>query len=417
MAIREAAELAAQRATAIAPVALADFRDFHWDGPHMALFQPHGWSAEQDPNGSYSSGLNALQQRQYERAITQFDRVIAQKSPRADAAHYHKAYAQYRHGLVQEALATIAALRRDYPQSRYVEHAKVLEADVRRTPPQEIVDDELKLLAISAMQHSEPERAIPLLEGVLQGTNSLRVKGRALYVLALNTQPRARQILLSYAKGAGIPDLQLSAIQYLAANRDKKTTAQELREIYDSTTDLSVKAAIIGAHQRNGDRGALLNYVNSPTAPVAIRAQALNGLTGIMSPQDLWGIYEKEQERALRIQIVRAFGAMRAAEQLNQVLRVEKDPEVRRQAIRSLGGMKTEQSGAGLVEMYSRETAPETRRAIIAALAQQNNAEGLIQIVRTEKSLDLQREIVRQLTEMAPKSKAASEYLMEIIRR
>ena len=39
-------------------------------------------------NGSYSSGLNALQQRQYDKAIAAFDRAIAQKSERADAALY-----------------------------------------------------------------------------------------------------------------------------------------------------------------------------------------------------------------------------------------------------------------------------------------------------------------------------------------
>ncbi len=114
---------------------------------------------------------------------------------------------------------------------------------------------------------------------------------------------------------------------------------------------------------------------------------------------------------------MRAFGALRAVEQLNQVLRTEQDADVRRQAIRSLGGIKGEQTSGALVALYGRETSPEAKRSIIAALGSQNNAEALIQIARTEKSLDLSRDIVRRLTEMAPKSKVAADYLMEIIKR
>jgi HEAT repeat protein len=415
VAIREAT-MEARRAAEQVHASMADWHvsPFHGD---FDLFQPR-WSAEQDPNGSYSSGLSALQARQYERAITMFDRAIAQKSPRADAAHYHKAYAQYRNGQVQEALATIAALRRDHGQSPYVEHAKVLEADVRKTPPQEIVDDDIKLLAISAMQHSgDPERAVPLLQGVLEGTNSLRVKQRALFVLAQNTQPRAHEILFNYAKGAGIPDLQVTAIQYLAASPDKKTTAAQLQQIYASTNEVRIKAAIISAYQSTGNRTGLTNIVTTPGNPVAIRSAAMTGLAGILSPQDLWQLYEKEQDRSLRVQIVRAFGSMRALDQLNQVLRTEKDPEVRRQAIRSLGSLKSEQTGTSLVELYGREQDVETRRAIVSALSSQNNAEALIQIARSEKSLELARDIVRRLTEMAPRSKAAADYMMELIKR
>jgi hypothetical protein len=417
VAIHEALEAAAVAQAAVRAAPMPDFHyalgDLaHWDGFGL---QPRGWAASQDPNGSYSSGLSALQSRQYERAITFFDRAIAQKSPRSDAALYWKAYAQYRNNQVQEALATIAALRRDHGQSPYLADAKVLEADVRRTPPQDIVDDDIKLLAISAQQHStDPERAITLLEGVLGSTNSLRVKQRALFVLAQIAQPRARQILLSYAKGAGLPDLQATAIQYLA--QDKKTTAEELRQIYDSTTDQRIKLAIINAYQSTGNRGGLMSVVTSTSTPLAIRQQAMSGLSGILSPQDLWQLYEKEQDVTLRRQIVRAFGSMRAQEQINQVLRTEKDPSVRRAAISSLGSLRVEQSGAMLVDLYGRETDLENKRAIISAIGSQNNAQALVDIARKETSLELKRELVQRLSEMSRTSKVAAEYLMEILK-
>jgi hypothetical protein len=39
-------------------------------------------------------------------------------------------------------------------------------------------------------------------------------------------------VLLSYAKGGGNPDLQLEAIRYLAANRNKQSTVDGLMNIY-----------------------------------------------------------------------------------------------------------------------------------------------------------------------------------------
>ena len=57
--------------------------------------------------------------------------MIEQKGAKADAALYWKAYAQNKQGQRAEALATIAALRKDYPKSRYLSDAKALEVEVK----------------------------------------------------------------------------------------------------------------------------------------------------------------------------------------------------------------------------------------------------------------------------------------------
>ena len=415
------ARMAVEQARAFAPVVAHEAVPFHFDWNHDFNFdfhwdQPFAFGREQDPSGSYQSGLNAITQKQWERAITYFDRAIAQKSPRADGALYWKAYAHYRNNQVSEAMATIAALRRDFGKSPYLKEAAVLEADVKRTPPDQIVDDEIKILAVSAQLHQEPERAVTTLEGVLNSTNSIAVKRRALYVLAQLSNPRARQILLNYAKGGGSPDLQISAIQYLGASK-QKATAEELKQIYESATDDRIKMAVIGAFHTQGDRRSLMGVVSSSGSSTAIRSQALSGLTNILSPQDLWQLYEKEQDRQLRQQIVRAFGSMRAMDQLTQVLKVEKEPSVRQSAIRSLGNFKAEQTAATLTDMYGRETDVDTKKAIISALYAQNNAEALVTIARKENQLALTRDIVSKLAEMAGKSKAAADYLTEIINK
>jgi HEAT repeat protein len=416
-AVDSARDAAEQARFAVADALFDHNFDFAWDWDGQARVFP-----AQGGEGSYSTGLNLLTQYRYEPAIAQFDRVIAQKGSRADAAMYHKAFAQFRLGRTDDALATIAALRKDYPQSRYLTDAKVLEADVRKRAGQPVdpnasIDDEIKLLAIQAMQHSDPARAIPLLEGVLNSANSPRVKRNALYVLALSTQPRAREILVSYAKGAGNPDVQIEAIRYIATSRDRQATSAELRQIYESTQDVNVRMAVINAYRSSGDRRSLVSVAGATDTPVAIRSTAISGLSTVGGPQDLFALYQKETSKELKLQLVSALGSMQALEQLNQVIRTEKDPEVRRSAVRALGRLQTEKTGAMLVDMYGSETDLDTRRAVISALTAQHNAEALVAIARKETSLELKRDIVKRLSDLAPKSKVAADFLMELINK
>lgn len=202
----------------------------------------------------YDLGSSLLSRRDYDRAIARFDQVIEQKGARADAAMYRKAYALYRLGRSSDATATLAALKRDYPKSAYLKDASVLEAAVRESAgqpmrPEQADADELKLLALNALPHTDPERALPLLEGVLNGANSLQLKQRAIFVLAQSTQPRARQILMDLAKGGGNPDLQRYAIRCVATGGKQGATTAELLAIYDAAQDTDVKRA----GQNNGE--------------------------------------------------------------------------------------------------------------------------------------------------------------------
>ncbi len=186
--------------------------------------------------------------------------------------------------------------------------------------------------------------------------------------------------------------------------------------IYQSTQDTDVKLAIISALRTTRNQLALTNIMSSSNSPTIVRTSALNGLTGILSPQDLWTLYEKETNKDLKLQMVSAFGSMQAVDQLTRIVKSEKDPEVRRRALRSLGNMKTEKTGQMLVDLYGSEQDVEAKKSIISSLGNQNNAEGLVAIARKESSLPLKTEIVRKLSEMAPRNKVAADYLMEIIK-
>jgi HEAT repeat protein len=431
--VRQNAEDARRQAEWSRELAMQDMRDKVWElkdfnfaqgpGPVVAIRGRSG--------GDYNSALSDLERRQYDRAISRFDAVIAQKSTRADGAFYWKAYAQYKLGSTENALATIAELRRSYPQSRYLADARVLEADVRKTSGKAAGssddDDQIKLLAISSMQNSNPQGAVQLLDSVLKATNSLQVKKRAIFVLAQNDDPAAHQILLSYAKGNGNPDLQIEAIRYLTARTPRngsgstpaarQATAAELQDIYNATQDVDVRRAVLQALVSAGDKAGLLKIASS-NGDVEIKRMAISQLGGsnLITATELMQLYQKEENKELKQSMIGAFGEMGAADQLIQIAKTEKDPAVRQQAIRRLGDAKNERATQALVEFYGSEQDVDTKKAVISALGNQNNADPLIALARKETNSELKLQLVRRIADMASRNKAAMDFLMEQIK-
>ena len=154
-----------------------------------------------------------------------------------------------------------------FPQSRWLSDAKALELQVRQNAgqsprPEAESDEELKLLAIQGLQHSDPEQAVPMLEKIIQGTSSPQLKSRALFVLAQSNSPRARQVLSAAAKGASNPDVQRRAIQYLGVNGSTENRAI-LAEIYASTTDVDIKRQILRSFMVAGDKARVLSLATT----------------------------------------------------------------------------------------------------------------------------------------------------------
>ena len=383
-----------------------------WEG------QARGVSRDRE-NSAYERARAALDRRNWDDAVERFDVVVSLKGDRADAALYWKAYAQSRAGRAAEAQATIAALRSGYPKSRYLNDANALEVELKRGGGQQVSpeaqqDEDLKLLAIQGLQHSAPEQAIPLLEKILGSSNSPRVKERALYVLALSNSPRAREILLGIAKGAGNPDLQRKAIDYLATHTGGEGRAM-LEDIYRTNGDQDVRRRVLRAYMANGDKARLLavaqNEQNEELRVAAIRYLGSSG-----GGAELASLYEKESSPEVRAQIVRGLGMSGSADRLRQVVRNEKDPEVRVQAIRAFMMVGREKTGTALRDMYATESTPEGKRAIVQALHAQDDADGLVALARVEKDPKQKEYIVRRLSTMT-KSKVALDYLMELLNK
>ena len=384
----------------------------------------HGWSdqvtinaqSRERENSYYDMGRSALERRNWQDAINRFDQAAQLKGARVDAALYWKAYAQGKNGQRTEALATVNELVKAYPQSRYLNDARALEIELKRgdVSPESQQDEDLKLLAIQGLQHSDPEQAIPLLEKILNSSNGPRIKERALYVLALSNSARAQEILLGIAKGGGNPDLQRKAIDYLATHSRNEGRAR-LEEVYRTNSDPEIRMRVLRAYVSAGDRTRLLAVAQSEQNE-ELRMAAIRHLGSAGAIVELGQLYDKESSQAIRLQIVRSLASAGAADRLQQIARAETNPEIRMQAIRSFANMGRERSGTVLQDMYAKETTFEGKRAIIQALHSQNNPEGLVAVARRENDPKLKEQIVRSLSTMT-KSKVALDYLMEILNK
>ena len=304
-----------------------------------ALTDMRGRTADRE----YDAGTRALDQQRYDEALQHYDNVIFTKSSRSDGALYWKAYALNRLGKRDEALASIAQLRRDYASSGYLNDAQALETEVKQNAgqpvsPNQESNDDIKLLAINSLMDADPERAIPLVENMLKGSAAPKVKDNALFVLAHSKSPRAQQVLGDFAKGAGNPDLQLRAIQYVGMTRTKEAQ-QQLAAIYTSSSDTRVKGGLIEALRMSQANDALLNIAKTEK-DAALRAQAINGLASnkSVSAEGLAELYTVSDSQSKR-QIIDGLTGRRDAKTLIDLARKETDPAIKRTLVEHIGSM------------------------------------------------------------------------------
>jgi HEAT repeat protein len=227
------------------------------------------------PEDDYGMGVHAMDEHRWPDAVTAFDKVINAKGDRVDAALYWKAYSLNKLGNTSLAMTTCKQLHAQFANSTwnrdcdtialnadvqangdkdkekvkaradrsyvYVERADRGEEGVPRGS-----DEDLKLIALSAVLRRDPAAGIPALRGILSGNDPINVKKHALFVLAQSKTPEADAILRDAALGKLDPQLQSSAIQTMAVFQGAKAN-DTLAEVYRTTTDPKIKKSIINA--------------------------------------------------------------------------------------------------------------------------------------------------------------------------
>jgi HEAT repeat protein len=238
-----------------------------------------------------------------------------------------------------------------FPQSGWVNDAKALHAEVQQAKgqpvsPENQSDEDLKLYAINALMQSDSDRAVPLLEGLLNNPKmSPKLKERAIFVLAQSGSDKAHEIVGRYAKGASNPDLQLTAVEYLGSFRSKESR-QLLGEVYASTHDVTVKRAVLRSFERSRDVDHLSSAAKSEQN-VDLRYEAIRGLGMVHDDTAiavLVSVYGNESDKNIKGEILRTLGNAGAVKQLIECARKESDGELKRVAVQRLGQMKSKEA-------------------------------------------------------------------------
>jgi tetratricopeptide (TPR) repeat protein len=351
----------------------------------------------------YDRGTSYLDSGRYDRALEAFDKVIAGNGPKTDGAMYWKAYSLNKLGKRTEALAVIDGLVKKFPSSRWAADAKALRIDVQQAigqpvRPEQTSDEDLKMIALNSVVRSDPDRGIPMVEQILNSSASPRLKERALFVLAQSASPRAKTLLAEFARGSkGNPDLQLKALDYLGAFRGGPDV-KLLLDVYRSTNDVDVKRRVIRSLGMAGRRGIGFGYGLGPGFGGDGLFEAYKQATETYS-------HAMDEARAALDRAKIDIDKSAASQDQNERARAEIEKaktQIERQRAVGVEGDKTrearaKEAGDALWQLYQSEPSIDLKRDILRNLRFTSETDHLLQIARTETNPLLRQAAIQGL--------------------
>lgn len=394
----------------------------------------------------YDDGHECLDEEDYSCAVQKFTLLVQMNGPQTDAALYWLAYAQNKQGKRDVALSTIAQLKKSFPQSRWNKDAAALEIEVRqssgvKTNPEAVNDEDLKLLALQGLMNSDLQKALPLVEKILNGSASPKVKAKALFVLAQSGTPQAMDVLGKVALGQSNPELQRKAVEYLGMfggtsggveggveggvsggvqggvggpKHGGRNAAQILADVYSSSNDTSVKRAVLKSYMLAGDKQSLFNAAKIERND-ELKREAIKQLGLVGGESELEQLYRMETSTEVRREILQAFFLAGDSKRLVQAAEGEKDPELRRAAIKNLGLVGGDEASSALATIYAKESDHSLKEEVLNAYFLQANSKALVAIARSERDPALRKQAVEKLSLIADKT--ATDYLMELLQK
>jgi len=379
---------------------------------------PRGQVFRVGPNTSedriFNSGEANLDNHNLDNALVNFNEVISRGGSRADGATYYKAFTLAKMGRKDEAQSAINELRKSYASSHWQADAAALEADLK-SGKSSSEEDDIKVMAIDGLMQSDPERAFPILEGLIKGAHIPRLKKEAVMVLAKNSSPRAQTLLEQIARGtAGDPDQQLAALRYVVDIKSNPARAQLLMDVYNSAgNDVAVRSLVIQVFRNNSDYDHL-GQILKVEKNAELRDSVMNKLGDEDGQPQLWAIYGAETTPEGKINILRFMHENGNTDKLAEIARADKDPRVRRAAVRELASFKGANVSASLVAIYGNESDNTVKKEIAGDLADHKDAKPLIEIFRKEKDVEMRRYLMTRMVNIH--SPEMNDFFLEILK-
>ncbi len=367
---------------------------------------PQGYMTFTSESADYDRGTSSLDSGRYDRAIEAFDKVIAKAGKKTEGALYWKAYALNHLGKRDEAIQTIDELLKKYGSSRWAADAKALQIDVRQASgqpvsPEKAGDEELKLIALNGLMTRDSDRAIPMVQQLLTGSASPRLKERGLFVLAQSASPRAKTLLAEVARGKANPDLQLKALDYLGMYGGGPDVPL-LVDVYKTTGDIDVKKRVIRSLAMTGRRGGAFGFgfLSGNYLPV-IYGQAVDEVRGELDRASTEIDRTRAQTETVRDRARAGAERNRAviagqasALGSSNVSGTRSASSAEREKAREA---KAKEASDALWQIYQGESSVELKREVLRNMRFSTQADRLIQIARSESNAELRKAAVQGL--------------------
>ena len=247
------------------------------------------------------------------------------------------------------------------------------------------------------------EKALPLVQKVLQADHADDVKSRALFVLSQIDLPEAQEILVDYARNADSP-LQADAIRMIGVSGDAQAMGA-LVDIYQSG-DAEVRRQVLSAYLISGDKEAIYN--------IALNAQsdeeyddAIRMLGSMGATVELRRLYEQGEHGESLVQAYAITGDFDGLVSLMEDAEADGDVELQAKAISQMVIIGGEHAKGRLVQLYSDAEQDHVRDAALQGLMISGADDSLLMLYRNTDDIEQKRALLQAL--MATGGDAAME--------
>ncbi|HEX5161378.1 MAG TPA: HEAT repeat domain-containing protein [Steroidobacteraceae bacterium] len=254
-------------------------------------------------------------------------------------------------------------------------------------------DEELAIAALEGLMAQPAERALPILKKVLAGSQTTRVKQRALFVLSQIDSAEARQVLAQTSRSSDAA-MRGEAIRAIGIGGDPKSL-DALKEIYD-TGSADVKQEVLQAWLISDHKEAVYQVaLNAKTEDEANAAIRMLGAMGASEELRKLG----DRPNASR-GLVEAFAISGDLASLRKIAEGNGDREVRLDAIRKIGIVDSDAARTALRDIYTRSTDAGIKDAALQGMLIADDDEGVLALYRAAKTPDEKRALMRMLSTM-----------------
>lgn len=424
------------------------------DARAMALADRVGSAHPQDPaDEMYREARRAMNREAWAEASGLFQELRNRypASAYAGDAHYFEAFARYRQGSrgeLERARELLLEMEETHPDAASADEARQLltrvegqlarrgsaeaTARVRQQAAQSCEGEEegIRSAALAALLQMDPERAMPILEEVLQQRDecSVELRRQAVFLVSQQMTDRTVDLLLDLAHRDPDPDPEVreAAVFWLSQVDDPRAVDALISVLESGGASPEVQERVIFSLAQQDDPRSmeiLRDYARRDDAPRELRDNAIFWIGekggGEAFLRELYGtLDDPEMRERVLFSVAQSENAENRGWLMERAMDPTEDLEVRRSALFWAG--QSGVSPAQVVQVYRTADDPELREHAVFVLSQASGADqaaavdALMEIARTEEDPELKEQVVFWLGQSD--DPRVAEFLLELIR-